>query len=310
VWVLHLQEITPPANFLPIKRHDRAKGVDQAAMRGALEVGGNVCGVLADSLERTTMTREHRDLLLKGQLTLISPYDPSAGFNTGNAMQRNKLIYALADASLVVNSDVANGGTWAGAIEQLGKLKFVPIYVRSTGEPSAGLDALHKKGAIAWPNPVDAESFEAVFSASPSVSEAPLQTGLTLFAREESADSDLTTPNPPEPTVVSESEAEPVIVAAEDSKQTKETSAEEPPAVRPRELPTQNVEVTPADALFAAVRESIRQLLIVPMKDAEVAAALEVTSPQAKEWLQRLVDEGMLEKQKKPAGYVKKNRLF
>ena len=34
-------------------------------------------------------------------------------------MQRNKLIYALADAALVVNSDYEKGGTWAGAVEQL-----------------------------------------------------------------------------------------------------------------------------------------------------------------------------------------------
>jgi predicted Rossmann fold nucleotide-binding protein DprA/Smf involved in DNA uptake len=113
-----------------------AKGIDQAAMRAALEAGGNVCGVLADSLEKTTMNREHRNLLLEGQLTLISPFDPSAGFNVGNAMQRNKLIYALADASLVVSSDVEKGGTWAGAIEQLDKLRFVPIYVRLTGLPA------------------------------------------------------------------------------------------------------------------------------------------------------------------------------
>ena len=102
-------------------------------MRGALEAGGNACGVLADSLEKTTMNREHRNLLIDGQLVLISPYDPSAGFNVGNAMQRNKLIYALADASLVVSSDVDKGGTWAGAVEQLDKLKVVPVYVRIDG---------------------------------------------------------------------------------------------------------------------------------------------------------------------------------
>jgi DNA processing protein len=38
-----------------------AKGIDQAAMRGALEAGWKVCGVLADSLEKTTMNREHRN---------------------------------------------------------------------------------------------------------------------------------------------------------------------------------------------------------------------------------------------------------
>ncbi len=154
-----------------------AKGIDQAAMRGALEGGGQVCGVLANNLEKTTMNREHRNLLLDGQLVLVSPYDPSAGFNVGNAMQRNKLIYALADTSLVVSSDLNKGGTWAGAVEQLDKLKFVPVFIRSTSEYSAGLDGLRKKGALPWPDPQDVDSFEDAFkvtlptpTASPQVS--------------------------------------------------------------------------------------------------------------------------------------------
>ena len=137
-----------------------ARGIDQAAMRGALEAGGRVNGVLADSLEKTAINREHRNFLLDGQLTLLSPYDPGAGFNVGNAMQRNKLIYALSDAALVVNSDLNKGGAWSGAIEQLNKFHFVPIYVRSRGARSAGLEALLSKGARSWPNPKDAAAFE------------------------------------------------------------------------------------------------------------------------------------------------------
>jgi predicted Rossmann fold nucleotide-binding protein DprA/Smf involved in DNA uptake len=160
-----------------------ATGIDQAAMRGALEAGGKVGGVLADSLEKTVMQREHRDLLMGGRLTLISPYDPNAGFNVGNAMQRNKLIYALADAALVVSSDFEKGGTWAGAVEQLGKMRLVPVYVRSTGEMGKGLDALRQKGALPWPNPEDADAFAAVFErAAPSESELPsVFPGLRLF---------------------------------------------------------------------------------------------------------------------------------
>jgi predicted Rossmann fold nucleotide-binding protein DprA/Smf involved in DNA uptake len=157
-----------------------ARGIDQAAMRGALEAGGKVCGVLADSLEKTTMNREHRNLLLEGQLTLISPYDPSAGFNVGNAMQRNKLIYALAVASLVVSSDLNKGGTWAGAVEQLDKLRLVPVYVRLTGESSAGLDALRKKGALPWPNPENADSFDAVFNVQVPTPAASVQARFPL----------------------------------------------------------------------------------------------------------------------------------
>lgn len=234
-----------------------AKGIDQAAMRGALEAGGRAIGVLADSLEKITMNREHRNLLLGGQLVLISPYDPNAGFNVGHAMQRNKLIYALADASLVVNADLNKGGTWAGAMEQLDKLKFIPVYVRSTGEPSAGLDALRTEGAMVWPNPQDEEAFRRVFEGVPSIQQAlPIQTD-----------------------VVHSGEAQKVP--------------------------------TPAEILFVAVRDLIRILLKVPMKDADVAAALGVSNAQAKAWLQRLIEECVIEKQQKPAGYViKRSGLF
>ncbi len=142
-----------------------ARGIDQAAMRGALEAGGKVTGVLADSLEKTAMNREHRNMVLDGQMVLISPYDPSAGFNVGNAMQRNKLIYALADAALVVNSDFNKGGTWAGAVEQLDKLRFVPVYIRTNGVIGKGLDALREKGALPWPNPQDSDAFVEALAA-------------------------------------------------------------------------------------------------------------------------------------------------
>jgi len=137
-----------------------ARGIDQAAMRGALEAGGKVVGVMADSLERAALHREHRDLISDGKLVLISPYDPLAGFNIGHAMQRNKLIYALSDAALVVNSDYEKGGTWAGAVEQLEKYRFVPVYVRTSGDVGQGLEALQRKGALPWTNPTRSDDFE------------------------------------------------------------------------------------------------------------------------------------------------------
>jgi predicted transcriptional regulator len=63
--------------------------------------------------------------------------------------------------------------------------------------------------------------------------------------------------------------------------------------------------------LFAVVRDEIPRLLNKPMKDNEVAAALDLTNAQTKAWLRRLVDEGVLEKKKSSAGYiVKQRRLF
>ncbi|MGQ4807850.1 hypothetical protein NKDENANG_01212 [Candidatus Entotheonellaceae bacterium PAL068K] len=140
-----------------------AKGVDRSAMKAALDAGGKVAGVLADSLEKAVMNRENRNSLLEERLALISPYDPSAGFNVGHAMQRNKIIYALADAALVVNADLNRGGTWNGAKEQLERLRLVPVYVRSTGKASKGLEALKGMGAVPWPNPENADGFDAVF---------------------------------------------------------------------------------------------------------------------------------------------------
>jgi DNA processing protein len=136
-----------------------ARGIDEAAMRGALEAGGKAMGVLPDSLDHAAVERLNRAVLQDKQLVLVSPYDPSAGFNVGNAMQRNKLIYALSDISLVVSSDYNAGGTWAGAVEQLDKLHLVPVYVRHSESPGKGLEALKQKGALVWPNPETPEEF-------------------------------------------------------------------------------------------------------------------------------------------------------
>ncbi len=63
-------------------------------------------------------------------MLLISPYHPEAGFNVGNAMGRNKLIYALADYGLVVSAEHKKGGTWEGASEELKRKPGRPVFVR------------------------------------------------------------------------------------------------------------------------------------------------------------------------------------
>lgn len=158
-----------------------ARGIDQAAMSGALEAGGKAAGVLADSLERAALQRDNRDLLMDGRLAVVSPYDPAAGFNVGHAMQRNKLIYALAEAALVVSSDYETGGTWAGAVEQLEKLRFVAVYVRSTGDIQKGLEALQRKGALPWPNPATPEQFTRALAVDAAGDRAAARQGRLPF---------------------------------------------------------------------------------------------------------------------------------
>jgi DNA processing protein len=130
-----------------------ARGIDRAAMNGALQAGGAVIGVMSDSLERAAVSSDNREPLMDKRLVLVSPYDPAAGFNVGHAMQRNKLIYALADAALVVSADFQKGGTWEGAIEQLERLRFVPVFVRNGENGGKGNCALIQHGGRPWPEP-------------------------------------------------------------------------------------------------------------------------------------------------------------
>ncbi|MCY3558460.1 MAG: DNA-processing protein DprA [Chloroflexi bacterium] len=131
-----------------------ARGIDASAMRSALQAGGNVVGILAQRLDRAAVAGENREYFVTGQLLLLSPYDPSAGFNVGNAMARNKLIYAFAKTALVACADHSRGGTWAGAIEQLDQSDPMPLYVRDAMEDEA-LAELVKRGAMTWPLAAD-----------------------------------------------------------------------------------------------------------------------------------------------------------
>jgi predicted Rossmann fold nucleotide-binding protein DprA/Smf involved in DNA uptake len=128
-----------------------ARGVDQTAMLAAISIGGKSVGVLADSLIKTSVSMKYRQGLREGRVALISPYDPSAGFNIGNAMNRNKHVYALADDALVVNSSYEKGGTWAGAKEELKKEDKIPVWVRLEGDIPQGNHQLIKLGAIPFP---------------------------------------------------------------------------------------------------------------------------------------------------------------
>lgn len=248
-----------------------ARGIDQAAMRGALEAGGSVVGVLADSLERAVLVRDNREALMGGRLVFISPYDPAAGFNVGHAMQRNKLVYALADAALVVNSDYENGGTWAGAVEQLGKLRLVPVYVRSGQNPGKGLEALRRMGARPWPDPTTTDAFVETLS---------LETRLENGGRAQEELSFQPNDGPEE---------------SDDVGSDRWSS----------NLPVSGIATVtagPAEALFGKVKELLEQME-TPKSDAEVAVDLQVSRTQAREWLQRLVREGVLEKVSKPTRY-------
>jgi predicted Rossmann fold nucleotide-binding protein DprA/Smf involved in DNA uptake len=245
-----------------------AKGIDKAAINGALQSRGEAVAVMSDSLERAAVARENLEPLMDHRLLLMSPYDPAAGFNVGNAMQRNKVIYALADAGLVVTSDFEKGGTWAGAIEQLGRFHFVPVFVRNGSNAGRGNSALIEHGGLPWPNPENAAELDRVLStALASVAAEPKQKALSFTLREQ-----------PAANAGSAKPAEPSNVVGHASK----------------------ANSSPAEELFNIVREILRRELgIASLTEAEIVGLLTITKSQAKEWLARLIKDGMVEKVKK-----------
>ncbi len=139
-----------------------ARGVDETSMLGALKAEGTVIGVLADSLLRACSSAKYRQYLMADNLALISTFYPEAGFNAGSAMQRNKYIYCLSDAALVVQSGT-KGGTWSGAMENL-KKQWAPLWVKWTTDKLAGNSAIVKAGAAWVSENIEEVDFTVLFS--------------------------------------------------------------------------------------------------------------------------------------------------
>jgi predicted Rossmann fold nucleotide-binding protein DprA/Smf involved in DNA uptake len=138
-----------------------AKGVDTCAMLASLSKGNTAVGVLADNLYKSSANNHWRQYLKSNKLLLLSPFFPEARFSTANAMARNKLIYLLSIATIVISSD-EKGGTWEGAKENL-KKNWVPLLVSRHKKPiQAGNKALlaAKDSANSFPISLEIDTSE------------------------------------------------------------------------------------------------------------------------------------------------------
>jgi predicted Rossmann fold nucleotide-binding protein DprA/Smf involved in DNA uptake len=265
-----------------------AKGIDRDAMSGALEAGGWALGVLAEGLAKTATSGQYRSGLVSDRLTLVSPYDPDSRWFAYTAMDRNKLLYGLSDAALVVASSADNGGTWAGACEALqhGRVK---VFVKSTGTIAPGNPKLLRMGGIPFPEE-PWENVRALFTApeqkngqlfSPTAQQSPPMEERNDVVVE--GDND----NP----VSAEQSASAAVPSFSDTvKPTEETP---PPATAER----------CCDA-YSLVIEQMSDLLNEPQTDEWLANKMCVRAAQIKDWLARGVREGRITKLKKPVRYV------
>jgi len=245
-----------------------ARGVDETAMLAALEHEGTVIGVLADSLLRAVTSQRYRSALRSGDLVLVSPYHPDARFQVGNAMGRNKYIYCLADAGLVVSCEKESGGTYAGAKETL-KHAWVPVWTRLTKRSADGIAALEAMGAVRLP--------ESEFRID------------SLFEQENTAPEAIQADRPDE--------------APESGPEHAHVESEEPASYL---AAASKAADGPAEALFKAFLEQLQPMIQAePMKPDEIASRLQINPAQARDWLQKAEDAGQVDRvSKKPVAYA------
>lgn len=248
-----------------------AKGVDQAAMLGALDASGTAVGVLADRLLSACSSARYREHLVDGNLVLLTPFNPEAGFNAGNAMQRNKYVYCLADAGLVVHSGT-KGGTWTGARENL-KRQWVPLWVKPSDDPQSGNAELIREGAAPLPSALAELELSSLREAAGSSEPPATDLFDGILASREAA-----------------------ISPAANGGSAPEASAENAPVVKTPSLANigfYELFLAKAHALCAENAMSKQELL----------EALDLKQSQIEAWLKRAVDEGWLEKLSRPIRY-------
>lgn len=258
-----------------------ARGVDQVAMASALEAGGVVLGVLADTLLRRSVARDARNALADGRLLLISPYHPEAGFNVGNAMGRNKLIYGLADYGLVVSAEYNKGGTWEGAVEELKREQRLPVFVRSGPKvPKGNLELIKKGGRIFPSEGLNGSLGEAITQA--------LREGVVPVKDAEVQ---------PELPVAATRISPPVLLIPHAERPT--SSMALPACVKESEFMPPAVKDAGLGIVLEAVKPLILRALDKPMSVAKLAKALGVRKVQMQDWVQALVTDGVLVEQLK-----------
>lgn len=244
-----------------------AKGADKISMLGSLKKGGTAVGILSCRMKSDVVSKDYKPALRDRRLLLCSVVDPSAGWNTGNAMQRNKYIYALSDHALIIASET-KGGTWSGAIEQLDKFKFCPVMINSSVLPSSGNKKLLRKGA------------------------KPLALDFSKTIASQLADAELmvTTKVQPELFDIDDSTIVPSPVL---ESQLNETSGE-----------VEYTVATPEKRIEQALFPILQGILVEPKTSTELQQMTGQKKDQIDDWLKKMCEQGLAKKLNKPVRYI------
>lgn len=125
-----------------------ARGIDAAAHRGALDAGGRTVAILPSGLDAITPSG-HRDLAaeIAARGTLLSEWESGEPRGKGVFVQRNRLIAALARATVVVEAAERSGAlTTAAFARRLGR-RVLAVPGDIDRETARGCHALIRAGA-------------------------------------------------------------------------------------------------------------------------------------------------------------------
>lgn len=265
-----------------------ARGVDQAAMLGAINQGGVVIGVMADSLLKAATSSKWRKGLMDGHAVLVSPFYPEAGFNAGNAMARNKYIYCLADSSLVIHSG-KKGGTLNGAKENL-KKAWVPLWVKKTTDKEAANADLVSQGGSWLETETQALNITDLLNNKGGFVNQVQEPIVDLFSMPQLTD--------PSPEIESDSEKD--VVEPEDSivneKQAKSEAKSE------QSVESEVALSTPVNFYQLFINE-LHQLANEPITVDALIESTQLHKSQLAAWLKRAVDDGAVKKLNRPVRY-------
>lgn len=278
-----------------------AKGVDEAAMLGALESEGTAIGVLANDLLRAATSAKYRKYLMANNLVLLSPFYPEAGFNAGNAMQRNKYIYCLSDSAIAVHSGTS-GGTWNGVIENL-KHDWVPMWVKPTDDPEAGNPALVQKGAKWLP----ADFGEIGFDHLLKTADLSADQGADLFAQHQEVAVPEVTVN--EPLADTGQQEENEVASDEVVKETAEDASR--PSPKQKHATPSTVSSDQCEEKTALTQLSLYDHFLLMLRNEtgspktidELLEATQLHKTQLNEWLKQAVADDKVTKLNRPVRY-------
>ncbi len=268
--------------------------MDETSMLGALEAEGTAVGVLADSLLKACSSVKYRRHLVNSNLVLVSPFNPESGFNTGNAMQRNKYIYCLSDVALAVHSG-KKGGTWTGARENLSK-NWVPLWVKRTEDPEAGNDTLISLGASEAPSNLEHVSIKLFFPQATDPQKILQNTSKHLLTASEQA------------SLLDETKADPDVKISSPV----ECNTEQATGEVCRESHADKDVVYDAIQKVELLQTTLYDVFIVKAQELckdearstdELVAALLVNKTQMNDWLKQAVADGKLKKITRPVRY-------